>query len=71
METSLEKNFHEENEEKPVLPCGSCDMKACSIITDENEKRKLGILQPCEKYRKFRKAIGEWWDKHPEELSKE
>lgn len=53
---------------KPVLPCGSCDMKACSILTSEGEELRLYTLKPCDKYCEFRKQISLWWDEHPEEL---
>ena len=56
---------------KPILPCGSCDMTGCSILTNEGEDGELRLfrLKSCDKYRDFRKAIGKWWDEHPEELN--
>lgn len=60
--------MNEHSVRKPILPCGSCDIKACSILTSESEDLRLFTLKPCDKYREFRKAIGKWWDEHPEEL---
>jgi len=50
-----------ENERlKPKLPCGNCSERICEVkIGDGNY-----ALKPCEKYKKFRKEIGEYWDKY-------